>query len=155
MDKKNIAIIGSGATAIYLLKHINDHLEKLKSFIQKISIFEKGIHMGMGMPYNPETTDIYNLANISSEEIPDLPETFGNWLREQKPEILESWNIKDLPIDDTKVYSRISLGAYFHEQYTILIQELTEKGINVHQINEEEVRDILMDEKTNRVLVKT
>ncbi|CAM4144636.1 FAD/NAD(P)-binding protein [Gillisia hiemivivida] len=155
MDKKNIAIIGSGATAIYLLKHINDHLEKLKSFIQEISIFEKGIHMGMGMPYNPETTDIYNLANISSKEIPDLPETFGNWLREQKPEILESWNIKDLPIDDTKVYSRISLGAYFHEQYTILIQELTDKGIIVHQINEEEVRDILMDEKTNRVLVKT
>ncbi|WP_026839392.1 FAD/NAD(P)-binding protein [Gillisia sp. JM1] len=155
MDKKNIAIIGSGATAIYLLKHIIDHLEKLKIFIQEISVFEKGIHMGMGMPYNPETTDIYNLANISSEEIPDLPETFGNWLREQKPEMLASWNIKDLPIDDSKVYSRISLGAYFHEQYTILIQELTEKGINVHQINEEEVLDILMDEKTNRVLVKT
>lgn len=155
MDKKNIAIIGSGATAIYLLKHINDHLEKLKSFIQEITIFEKGVHMGMGMPYNPETTDIYNLANISSEEIPDLPETFGNWLREQKPEMLSSWNIKDLPIDDTKVYSRISLGAYFHEQYTILIQQLTERGIIVLQIKGEEVSDIKMEEKSKRVIVHT
>lgn len=153
--KKNIAIIGSGATAIYLLKHINDHVEKLKSFIQEISIFEKGIHMGMGMPYNPQTTDKYNLANISSEEIPELTETFGNWLREQKPEMLSTWNIKDFPIDDSKVYSRISLGAYFHEQYIRIIQQLTEKGIKVHQINEQEVRDILVKEKSNKILVKT
>lgn len=155
MNKNNIAIIGSGATAIYLLKHINDNLDKLENFIQEISIFEKGIHMGMGMPYNPETTDIYNLANISSEEIPDLPETFGNWLREQKPEMLSSWNIKNLPIDDTMVYSRISLGAYFHEQYTVLIQMLTKRGILIHQIKEEEVSDIQIDEKSNRVFLQT
>ncbi|CAM4349497.1 FAD/NAD(P)-binding protein [Gillisia limnaea] len=155
MDKKNIAIIGSGATAIYLLKHITDHLEKFKNTIEEISIFEKGVHMGMGMPYNPETTDIYNLANISSEEIPDLPETFGDWLRKQEPEMLSSWNVNDLPIDDTKVYSRISLGAYFQKQYNILIQQLTEKGIIVHQIKEEEVSDIQMDEKTSRVLVQS
>lgn len=155
MDKENIAIIGSGATAIYLLKHITDHLDNFKNTIEQISIFEKGAQMGMGMPYNPETTDIYNLANISSEEIPDLPETFGNWLRKQESEMLASWNIRELPIDDKKVYSRISLGAYFQKQYTILIQQLTEKGIIVHQIKGEEVSDILTDEKSNRVLVQT
>ena len=154
MDKKQLAIIGSGATAIYLLKHINDHYEKLKIFFQEISIFEKGVHMGMGMPYNPETTDIYNLANISSEEIPELPSTFGNWLREQQPEMLASWNIKQLPIDDAEVYSRISLGAYFHAQYTILITQLTGKGVIVHQIKEE-VSDVLLDDKKEQVGVKT
>lgn len=155
MDKKHIAIIGSGATAIYLLKHINDNLEKLKDLFQEISIFEKGIHMGMGMPYNPETTDIYNLANISSEEIPQLPETYGNWLREQKPEKLASWNVKDFPIDDSKVYSRISLGAYFHNQYSTLIQQLTEKGIVVHQIKGEEVQDLQSVKKNTKILVRT
>lgn len=155
MNKEKIAIIGSGATAIYLLKHITDHLEKFENTIEEISIFEKGVHMGMGMPYNPETTDIYNLANISSEEIPDLPVTFGNWLREQEPEMLASFNIKDLPIDDTKVYSRISLGAYFQKQYITLIQQLTERGIIVHQIKGEEVSDIQMDEKTSRVIVQS
>jgi len=155
MDKKNIAIIGSGATAIYLLKHINDHMEELKSFIHDITIFEQGVNMGMGMPYNPETTDIYNLANISSEEIPDLPASFGNWLREQKPERLTSWNVKNLPIEDSKVYSRISLGAYFHEQYSILIHLLTKKGIKVHQINKEKVCDIKTDEKSESIQVKT
>jgi len=155
MDKKNIAIIGSGATAIYLLKHINDHLDTFKSFIHEISIFEKGIHMGMGMPYNPETTDKFNLANISSEEIPDLPKTFGNWLREQGPEKLASWNIKDFPIEDSKVYSRISLGAYFHEQYKTLIHQLAENGIKVYQINEEEVSDIKSDDESKRIYVQT
>tara|TARA_R100001369_G_scaffold36196_1_gene61537 strand:- start:33660 stop:35471 length:1812 start_codon:yes stop_codon:yes gene_type:complete len=154
MNKKQLAIIGSGATAIYLLKHINDHYKELKSFFQEISIFEKGVHMGMGMPYNPETTDIYNLANISSEEIPELPSTFGNWLREQQPEMLASWNIKQLPIDDAEVYSRISLGAYFHAQYTILITQLTGKGVIVHQIKEE-VSDVLLDDKKEQVGVKT
>jgi uncharacterized NAD(P)/FAD-binding protein YdhS len=155
MNKSKIAIIGSGATAIYLLKHINDHLEKLGSFIQEISIFEKGVHMGMGMPYNPETTDVYNLSNISSEEIPELPVTFGNWLRDQNPEILASWNIKEFPIDDTKVYSRISLGAYFHEQYTFLIHQLAKKGILFNQISREEVSDIQTEKESNNVIVKT
>lgn len=155
MDKKKIAIIGSGATAIYLLKHINDHSELLTSMFNEISIFEKGVNMGMGMPYNPETTDKYNLANISSEELPELPETFGDWLRKQDAETLESLNVKDLPIDDTAVYSRISLGAYFQDQYNSLIHQLTEKGITVHQINSEEVRDIEAKEKTGSVLLKT
>ncbi|RKS53767.1 FAD-NAD(P)-binding protein [Gillisia mitskevichiae] len=155
MDKKKIAIIGSGATAIYLLKHINDHLELLTSMFNEISIFEKGVNMGMGMPYNPETTDKYNLANISSEELPELPETFGDWLRKQDAETLESLNVKDLPIDDSAVYSRISLGSYFQDQYHSLIHQLTKKGITVHQINSEEVRDIIYNEKTGNVLLKT
>jgi len=155
MIKNSIAIIGSGATAIYLLKHITDHLEVFTSAIKEISIFEKGANMGMGMPYNPETTDIYNLSNISSEEIPELPISFGNWLRAQSPDKLASWNIKKLPIEDSEVYSRISLGAYFQEQYKTLINQITKNGIDVHQINGDEVSDISTDDITKKTLVKT
>lgn len=155
MNKKKVAIIGSGATAIYLLKHINDHIVELSRMFHEISIFEKGVNMGMGMPYNPETTDKYNLANISSEELPELPETFGDWLRKQDTETLETLNIKDFPIDDSEVYSRIALGAYFHNQYKNLIYQLSQNGVTVHQINSEEVRDLAYNEKTGNVLLKT
>ena len=75
-DLSNIAIIGSGPTALYLLKYITDNIADLKKEISNITIFEKEEILGMGMPYHPKTTDIYNLANISSEEIPLLQESF-------------------------------------------------------------------------------
>lgn len=42
----------------------------LNKEIDSITVFERDTNSGMGMPYNPNTTYIYNLANISSEEIP-------------------------------------------------------------------------------------
>lgn len=153
MNKNNIAIIGSGATALYFINHIAEHLRIFNTIIDEISIFEKGALMGIGMPYNPETTDIYNLANISSEEIPELPTSFGDWLRGQDTALLKSWNIVNLPIDDTKVYSRISLGAYFQDQYNNIIKKLCEGGILVHQLKEEEVIDI--ETVNEQVIIKT
>ena len=138
----NIAIIGSGPTAIYLLKNILTHKNKIGSKINSITIFEKEKNSGMGMPYNPETTDIYNLANISSDEIPELQETFGNWLRKQKPEFLEEINVKELPISDAKVYSRIALGYYFQEQYKQLLAALKAIGIQIIEFKNNEVIDI-------------
>ena len=145
----NIAIIGSGPTAIYLLKNILTHKNKIGSKINSITIFEKEKNSGMGMPYNPETTDIYNLANISSDEIPELQETFGNWLRKQKPEFLEELNVKELPISDAKVYSRIALGYYFQEQYKQLLAALKAYGINIIEFKNNEVIDIKFIKKND------
>ena len=155
MNTKNIALIGSGATALYFLKHLADNVLTLQSNVEEITVFEKGMHMGMGMPYNPETTDTYNLANISSEEIPQLPESFGDWLRKQDIEDLAAYNIKILPIDDAEVYSRIALGAYFQEQYRVLIKRLIEKGIQVNQIAEEKVTDLVLNPENKRWVIKT
>ncbi|RXG11207.1 FAD-NAD(P)-binding protein [Leeuwenhoekiella aestuarii] len=155
MITKNIALIGSGATALYFLKHLADNVYNLKCSVEEIAVFEKGIYMGMGMPYNPETTDRYNLANISSEEIPELPESFGDWLRKQDIETLNAYNIKVFPIDDAEVYSRIALGAYFQEQYKVLIKRLTKKGIQVNQIQEETVKDIVFNEEHKSWIIKT
>ena len=79
----NLAVIGSGPTAIYLLKYICDNIAVFQDHIDRITFFEKEEILGMGMPYHPKTTDIYNLANISSEEIPMLQESFADWLRTQ------------------------------------------------------------------------
>lgn len=141
-DLSNIAIIGSGPTSLYLIQHIWDHIQVFKDTIKKITIFEKQETVGMGMPYSPHNTDIYNLSNISSEEIPMLQETFGNWLRKQSYETLQKLNVKTLPIDDTKVYSRIALGYYFHQQFEQLISAIQSTGIHVVNSGECEVIDI-------------
>ena len=138
----NIAVIGSGPTALYLLKYICDNLEVLKHKIKKISIFEKRQILGMGMPYHPKTTDIYNLSNISSEEIPMIQESFANWLRKQSLENLKKFNIHNADIDDSEVYSRVALGHYFEEQFKLLIQSLENAGIEVCQLTNSEVVDI-------------
>lgn len=138
----NIAVIGSGPTALYLLKHIWEHIDVLKSRINRISIFEKETYLGMGMPYNPDITDIYNLSNISSEEIPMLQDSFGDWLRKQNLKTLKKLNVEPLHIDDTKVYSRIALGYYFQDQFKQLISAIKSKGILVFTYCECEVVDI-------------
>ncbi|MDP2455256.1 MULTISPECIES: FAD/NAD(P)-binding protein [unclassified Kaistella] len=144
-DLSNIAIVGSGPTALFLLKYILENIEVLRSEIKKITIFEKEEILGMGMPYHPKTTDIYNLANISSEEIPMLQESFGDWLRRQNSDALKKLNVTDLPIDDSEVYSRVSLGHYFEEQFKQLISSLESKGIQIFQKVKCEVLDVSKD----------
>ncbi len=153
MKKNHLAVIGSGPTAIYLLKHIVD-AEEVSYQISEITIFERRSHLGMGMPYNPETTDIYNLANISSEEIPELPESFGDWLRRQENSALTKWNVPQEPIDDSEVYSRIALGAYLHDQYQKLTEALRKKGIHIHEKQGYEVSDVIMNAENGEVVLK-
>lgn len=138
----NIAIIGSGPTALYLLQHISTHIDVLKNKIDSITIFEKEEIIGMGMPYNPKTTDIYNLSNISSVEIPMLIESFGDWLRKMNLDDLKKLNVKPLPIDDTEVYSRVALGHYFHDQFKRLIAAIKSKGVLIFEKCNAEIVDI-------------
>ena len=129
----NLAVIGSGPTALYLLHYIYDNLEVFQHRIRTISIFEKEEILGMGMPYHPKTTDIYNLANISSEEIPMLQESFADWLRKQTLDELHKFNIYQMPIDDSEVYSRVALGHYFTEQFRQLITLIESRGIQIRE----------------------
>ncbi len=150
--KKRLAIIGSGPMAIYLLKHINDRVNILKQEIGSIIIFESGKNMGMGMPYTPETTDVYNLSNISSEEIPELIDTLVDWLRKQDKSVLKSLNITELPINDSEVYSRLALGQYFRSQYILLINKLKAKGVSITEFAENKIVDILPGSDEVRVV---
>ena len=138
----NLAVIGSGPTAIYLLKYICDNIAVFQDHIDRITFFEKEEILGMGMPYHPKTTDIYNLANISSEEIPMLQESFADWLRTQPTPELHKFNIYQTPIDDSEVYSRVALGHYFAEQFRQLIACVEFAGIQVREYVKCEVSDI-------------
>jgi len=154
MKKTQLALIGSGATAVYLLKHIRDNQKVLRNQIQSITIFERGKYMGVGMPYSPETTDVYNLANISSEEIPELPETFGDWLRAQDPSLLQELNVTEFPLDDSEVYSRLAIGCYLRQQYRTLVHELESGGIGIVEVQGNEVLDIEFRPERKHVVVR-
>lgn len=139
---KKIAVIGSGATAIYLLKHLMDNTDVLREHIQEIAIFEKGDIMGMGMPYNPTTTDLCNLSNISSEELPELILPFVDWLQQQDKKTLKMWGLADKKISKSEVYNRLILGQYLQEQYQEIITSISDAGIIVNQFPNAEVVDI-------------
>ncbi|WAC03156.1 FAD/NAD(P)-binding protein [Lacinutrix neustonica] len=131
------------------MKHILDNSSRLIKTFNSITIFEKGKQMGFGMPYNPETTDIYNLSNISSEEIPKLPQSLASWLREQDQESLKKWNVTTFPIEDSQVYSRLALGHYFHAQFDVIIKKLKAEGFRVNALVNCTVTDILLEIKSN------
>ena len=140
------AIVGSGATTIYLLKHLLDRIQDVTPYIKKIIILEKDPILGTGMPYSPLTTDKYNLANISSEEIPDLEMSFTEWLRGLSQAELSAYEIKKESISDSAVYSRLALGQYFQNRFHYLVLQLKNKGVAVEAISDENIIDIISEE---------
>lgn len=151
----SLAIIGSGPSAIYLLKHILDHAPRLSRTLGEIAVFEKSAFIGMGMPYTPETTDIYNMSNIASEELPELPTTFADWLRSQSPSVLADLGLEGVQIKEDEVYGRLALGQYFKAQYQLLQAWLTEAGIRVHSHADCQVVDLRDDAESRRVTLFT
>jgi len=150
----SLGIIGSGPSALFLLKHLLDHRERLSPLVRTISIYEKSRNMGMGMPYSPEMTDIHSMSNISSEELPELVQPFADWLRQLSPATLSELGIKP-PIDESEVYPRLALGRYLQAQYESLISLLMEGGIEVHQFPGCKISDIRREAATGGVTVIT
>lgn len=142
-DREKLALIGSGASAIYVLKHLLDEAGLVGKRIGEIAIFEKGPITGMGMPYSPLTADRYNMSNISSEELPELPQTFADWLRAQDRDLLEDLGVeRDQEITEDEVYSRLALGCYLQEQYRTLLGKLEEAGIRVREHADCRIADV-------------
>jgi hypothetical protein len=150
-----LGIIGSGPSAIYLLKHLLDQADLLKGRLQEISIFEKSQITGMGMPYNPLTTDRFNLANIASEEMPELPLSLVDWLRSLESADLQSLGLEDDDIDAGKIYPRLVLGQYLHAQYRQLVSRTRERGITVKEFTGCEILDLIDDPATEQVTAVT
>ena len=151
---KKIAIVGSGATAIYLLKHLMNNTFILKNHLEEISIFEKGDILGMGMPYNPHTTDLYNLSNIASEELPELIISFVDWLKMQSKKTLKDLGLANQEISKSEVYNRLTLGQYLQAQYKDIIKQLNDDGIVVKEYPKSEVIDLDYVPKHQQVILK-
>lgn len=138
MSSKNIAVIGSGMTSTYLLKHMIDHAESGCT----INIIEKGPTFGPGMPYSEAWVNKEHLANSGSQEIPDLLQPMHEWLKVQSDEWLREYNIERDKITPTAIYPRIVLGHYFADQFKSLVVRARQKGINVVLRSNTTINDI-------------
>lgn len=137
-----LIIIGGGPSSLFLLMNLLKN-SKEHQLIDKITLLEKNEILGPGMPFNEHYNDINNLANITGEEIPKLPQTLKDWLLAQDIDFLQQWNIKHEDISEKNLYPRIVLGKYYAAQYHLIIDELIAKGINVNVCLNEEVIDII------------
>lgn len=159
-NRQRLAIIGSGPSCLYLLKHLLERVELFRERLAMIGVFEKGRATGMGMPYSPETTDRLNLSNISSEELPRLTTSFADWLRGLDAGRLAEFGIEPNEISESEVYSRLALGEYLHAQYQAIVARLAAAGIPVRDhtrckivdVREEEDRVALVEEGGERFL---
>lgn len=150
-----LGIIGSGASAIFVLKHVLDHIQHLRKEIAEIHIFERDAVLGIGMPYNRNTTDRYNLCKISSAEIPKLKQSLVDWLASLDDAALAAHGIERSDIDDGETYSRLTLGEYFRAQYTAIADDLRLEGIPVIEHACCEVDDVIDSPTSGLVTVQT
>ena len=151
--RHTLAIIGSGPSCIYLLKHLLDGIEQFRANLASIDVFEKSKTAGMGMPYNPETTERFNMSNISSEELPALTISFADWLRGLDAVRLKGFGIDPEAISDSEVYPRLALGEYQHSQYQAIIARLAAAGISVREHTNCKIVDV-RDESDSITLIK-
>lgn len=149
-----LAIIGSGASAIFVLKHISDNLQRLKASVHQVHIFEQGAVLGTGMPYSPSTTDRFNLCNISSAEIPALGQSLVQWLATLDDASLAKHGISRGEIDDGETYSRIVMGEYFQSQYQRLVDALRHAGVSVMEHPNCLVEDVVDARELETVTIK-
>ncbi len=152
----DIAIIGSGPTAIYTVKY----LIELDTPVS-ITVYESQAEAGKGTPYHQDWNSDAMLANIASIEIPPLTETLVEWLSNQDDNSLNAMGLSKEDIDDRKFYPRIVLGQYFQNQLNKLRDKADSKGIgltinvNSHvedvDVNDNEISIILKDRSDKRV----
>ncbi|TWU01726.1 FAD/NAD(P)-binding protein [Neorhodopirellula pilleata] len=152
---RRLAIIGSGPTALYLLHHLTQHLDQFSRDLRHVDVFERSDQMGVGMPYSAETTDRFNLCNISSEELPPLDEEFADWLRACDDERLSDWAIDRANISEDETYCRLALGQYFQDQWKHSVTRLRKSGIEVTEHCPTQVVDIVDRNAENELTIVT
>ena len=141
--RATLALIGSGPTALYILRHLLDRADTLQKHLKQVLIFERGDTAGVGMPYSADHTDLHNLCNISSEEIPKLDQTLADWMHDQDAATLQRYGCDHEQISETETYSRLALGNYFSDQFKVTLDDLRDAGFDVQVKTRHAVADLI------------
>jgi uncharacterized NAD(P)/FAD-binding protein YdhS len=132
-----VAIVGTGPTGVYTFKHLIQSNDEMR-----ISLFEKGPSVGVGMPYSPETASKSMLANIASIEIPPLTQTYLEWMDSLPAERLRRYNVDPNLVDERDFTPRLLLGEYFHEETLAMVEAANASGKQVFIHEDCEVTDV-------------
>jgi uncharacterized NAD(P)/FAD-binding protein YdhS len=123
MPQHRICIIGSGATAVYLLKNLHSFSDKLS-----ITIFEADNEVGKGMPYREDMNADYMLCNAFSREIPPITTTLVNWLESLPQKELNEWELSHHDVSPRAFYPRLLIGEYISAEFKKLCHQLRDSG---------------------------
>ncbi|MAQ38177.1 MAG: hypothetical protein CMO21_13275 [Thioclava sp.] len=134
---QSVALIGSGATAIYALKHLIEISSPLT-----IHIFEREREIGPGMPYRNGVNHPQMLANIGSREIPPVVESLEAFLLQSNAATLVEFGITRAEIGPEAFYPRVVLGRYFIAQIAALIAKARGRGHSVEVRSRHTVVDV-------------
>ncbi len=148
-----VAIIGTGPSAIYVLKHLLDNVDQFRPQLTDVFLFDKRETLGVGMPYDRTTTDKFNMCNISSAEIPQLDCSLVEWLHSLSDVELLRQGIDRIDIDEDETYCRTTLGDYFHHQIDSIIAACRLSGVNVHEHPGCPVTDVVDRQSSDGVVV--
>lgn len=127
VERPKIAFVGAGPTAIYALHALVNHAKVPFS----VTIFEQQSVAGQGTPYRPGWNDPEMLSNIASIEIPPIEETLLAWLERQPPARLAELGLSADDIDERAFYPRVTLGAFFKDQFDALVARARSRGHEV------------------------
>lgn len=142
---KQIAIIGGGPSGLFMLKKLID------ADLQGISvrIFEKGNQLGAGMPYSSSGANDEHVTNVSANEIPELEQSIGEWIKQVHPHTLARFKIDLSHFHDYKVLPRLLFGEYLADQFALLAKKAANIGIDLQIFYNSQVVDIL-DQPANK-----
>jgi len=137
IDSQTVALIGGGPAALFFFKHVT--AKKINP--KKIVVFEQNPHLGMGMPYGTSGAGKEHVANISSNEIPELVTDIEEFI--QKNDLGTYGDFKtEGKINRDQVVPRLVLGKYLENQFKILVKHAKSQGIEIEILLNTKVTDI-------------
>lgn len=147
-------VVGSGPSAIYFFRHFLECLKKGDVGAEEFVVCDRFLEMGTGMPWAQGVSESFHLANITSDEIPDLVESLEEWLKEQDTPYLERYGIELENIAGDEFYPRVVVGQYFRAQYETLLRLLSKEGCLIREMSGAEVIDLFAHGEGVKVMVR-
>lgn len=133
-----IAVVGGGPTALFFLRNLLS-----ADFLPlSIDIFEKNDEPGKGMPYSNAGALPEHVTNVSSNEIPDLPQSLSEWLAEQPESYLQHYDINPKAISEYRVVPRLLFGDYLNSQFLLLKSKLESQNVKIGVHTGQAVSDV-------------
>lgn len=135
----SIALIGGGPAALFVVKHLMAE----KIYPKELYIFEKSENLGSGMPYSHYGANFEHVANVSANELPELPQSFTDFVTKK--------DLKDYPdfvnkagesINEYQVIPRLLLGNYLEDQFHHLLKTAGKHGVSIKVFKNTKVVDI-------------
>lgn len=149
-NKKRIAILGGGPSALFMFKRLVDSGRTDIS----ITIFERKKKLGAGMPYSVEGANDEHITNVSGNEIPTLVTSLHDWIKTVPKDTLDKYHMDATRFNEYKVLPRLLFGQYLSAQFDLLQKLARESGVTYEVHYNSEVTDVSDQPEKKDVLVE-